>query len=113
MPQSRCDFAAVTVFGRIAVLGGTCTKIDLHDADAILQYDPEVGHSLLLFRTFFVSLFSFLQLISRSPTASHVGISDPERCQGRGFRRKGRCPADEQDAPALELWTVAHEYSWG
>jgi hypothetical protein len=43
MLQPRYNFAAVTVFKRIAVLGGSCPTIDLHDADAVLQYDPKVN----------------------------------------------------------------------
>eukprot|EP00045_Choanoeca_perplexa_P016884 m.234256 g.234256 ORF g.234256 m.234256 type:complete len:208 (+) comp17387_c0_seq28:4600-5223(+) len=42
MLQPRYNFAAVTVFKRIAVMGGSCPMIDLHDADAVLQYDPKL-----------------------------------------------------------------------
>eukprot|EP00730_Choanoeca_flexa_P006221 TRINITY_DN12109_c0_g1_i11.p1 TRINITY_DN12109_c0_g1~~TRINITY_DN12109_c0_g1_i11.p1 ORF type:complete len:224 (+),score=49.92 TRINITY_DN12109_c0_g1_i11:1166-1837(+) len=39
MLHPRYNFAAIKVFKRIAVLGGSCPTIDLHD---VLQYDPKM-----------------------------------------------------------------------
>ena len=79
MLQPRYNFAAVTVFKRIAVLGGSCPTIDLHDADAVLQYDPKVNPCLML-STGMAALTSMLS------AAGHVGVPKPVRCQGSHHR---------------------------
>ncbi|EDQ92316.1 uncharacterized protein MONBRDRAFT_4775 [Monosiga brevicollis MX1] len=60
MLQARYNFAAVTIFDRIAILGGSSPAIDLHDADAVLLYDPK-----LLFRSPVMSRYTHCCVVAR------------------------------------------------
>jgi hypothetical protein len=110
----------VVIFRRIAVLGGSSPVIDLHDADAILQYDPQVrswaspgarAHTHSHTHTLCPNGY---MVWTCWDAGGHVGLPKPQRGASPLVWDVQRQPAaGQQDAHPSLLGSLPYEHAWG